>query len=68
MDWKFVIYFNSLEYKLDLKKIAIIYHFNFMLYNKIDCVAGKTFFEVKEYRNHFVLIPFYRLKWIAWPV
>jgi len=36
-----------------------------MSWNKIDCIAGETSFGLKEYRNHFVLIPFHRLKWIA---
>jgi len=36
-----------------------------MSWNKIDCITGKTSFELKEYRNHFILILFYRLKWIG---
>jgi len=39
-----------------------------MSWNKIDCVAGKISFGLKEYKNHFVLIPFHRLKWIVWLV
>jgi len=39
-----------------------------MSWTKIDCVAGKTSFGLKEYRNHFVLISFHKLKWIAWRI
>jgi len=48
-----------------IEKIAITSFQSYVM--KIDCVTGKISFELKEYRNHhFVLIPFHRLKGIAW--